>query len=378
MTTGRSELKRTPLHGWHIANKGQMVDFSGWEMPVQYVTGVVQEHLGTRRFGGQFDVSHMGRFQVSGANTMAFLQKVLTNNAQALQPWEAQYTMIGNEQGGALDDAFLYRFGEDNYLLVVNASNREKNWSHFQEVLSGFEGVILEDLTEALALIAVQGPKSKELLKRVSGKGGWPESRQNCLGRVELCGVDCYLSRTGYTGEPNSFEIFPQASSALKLWEGLLEAGEDPLFIARRMIRCASEDVGMADPNALKAALAAFETWEKIGPPEGELALAQAAVYLSSAPKSNALYLAEKAVKAEIRKTGARPVPLHLRNAPTRLMRQAGYSRGYRYPHDHPNGWVRQDHLPEGLEKREFYTPTNHGIEERILRRMKELRERKR
>ena len=158
----------------------------------------------------------------------------------------------------------------------------------------------------------------------------------------------------------------------------MLEAGEDPLFIARRMIRCASEDVGMADPNALRAALAAFETWEKIGPPEGELALAQAAVYLSSAPKSNALYLAEKAVKAEIRKTGAPPVPLHLRNAPTRLMRQAGYSRGYRYPHDHPSGWVQQDYLPEGLEQRDFYTPTNRGIEERILRRMKELRERKR
>jgi len=158
----------------------------------------------------------------------------------------------------------------------------------------------------------------------------------------------------------------------------MLEAGEDPLFIARRMIRCASEDVGMADPNALRAALAAFETWERIGPPEGELALAQAAVYLSSAPKSNALYLAEKAVKAEIRKTGARPVPLHLRNAPTRLMRRAGYSRGYRYPHDHPDGWVPQDHLPEDLEQRDFYTPTNRGIEERILRRMKELRERKR
>jgi putative ATPase len=158
----------------------------------------------------------------------------------------------------------------------------------------------------------------------------------------------------------------------------MLEAGEDPLFIARRMIRCASEDVGMADPNALRAALAAFETWEKIGPPEGELALAQAAVYLSSAPKSNALYLAEKAVKAEIRRTGSRPVPLHLRNAPTRLMREAGYGRGYQYPHDHPNAWVSQDYLPEGLERREFYSPTNRGIEERILRRMKEIRERKR
>ncbi|MFO7783208.1 MAG: replication-associated recombination protein A [Thermodesulfobacteriota bacterium] len=157
----------------------------------------------------------------------------------------------------------------------------------------------------------------------------------------------------------------------------MLEAGEDPLFIARRMIRCACEDVGMADPNALKTALASFEAWEKIGPPEAELALAQAAVYLASAPKSNALYMAEKAVKAEISDTGALPVPLHIRNAPTRLMKQAGYGRGYRYPHDDPKGWVRQEYLPEGLKRREFYTPTNRGIEERIQRRMKDLEERK-
>ncbi len=227
MKSARHELKRTPLYGWHLANKGQMVDFAGWEMPVQYRTGVVREHLGTRRFGGLFDVSHMGRFQIQGSNKLAFLQKVLTNNAQALHPWEAQYTMLGNEQGGALDDAFLYRFGEDDYLLVVNASNRQNDWAHFQDLVSDFEGVSLKDLTEALSLIAVQGPKSKELLERVSGKGIWPEARQNCLGRLEICGVDCYLSRTGYTGEPNSFEIFPPAESVLKLWEGLLEAGQD-------------------------------------------------------------------------------------------------------------------------------------------------------
>jgi len=157
----------------------------------------------------------------------------------------------------------------------------------------------------------------------------------------------------------------------------MLEGGEDPLFIARRMIRCASEDVGLADPNALRVALAAFETWEKLGPPEARLSLAQAAVYLASAPKSNALYLAEKAVLAEIRETGARPVPLHLRNAPTRLMKEAGYSRGYRYPHDYPGAWVVQDYLPAGVKKRTYYRPTPRGIEERIRRRMEELDKRR-
>ncbi len=157
----------------------------------------------------------------------------------------------------------------------------------------------------------------------------------------------------------------------------MLEAGEDPLFVARRMIRCASEDVGLADPNALQVSLAAFEAWEKVGPPEAELTLAQAAVYLASAPKSNALYLAEKEVKAEIRESGPMPVPLHLRNAPTGLMKKAGYSRGYRYPHDHPGAWVPQKHLPEGLGRRVFYRPSNRGIEDRIRKRMDDIRARK-
>ena len=133
----------------------------------------------------------------------------------------------------------------------------------------------------------------------------------------------------------------------------------------------------MADPNALRAALSAFEAWEKVGPPEARLALAQAAVYLASAPKSNALYRAEKSVLEEIRNSGAQAVPLHLRNAPTSLMRRSGYGRGYLYPHDCAGGWVRQTYLPEGVRDREFYRPTKRGVEERIRRRMDALRSRK-
>ncbi|MCF8104898.1 MAG: glycine cleavage system aminomethyltransferase GcvT [Desulfohalobiaceae bacterium] len=227
MTETNTQLKRTPLFDWHLAHDGQMVDFAGWEMPVQYPSGVIQEHLGTRKSGGLFDVSHMGRFRIKGPDKLDFLQKALTNNALALKPWEAQYTILANEQGGALDDAFLYRFDQQDYLLVVNASNRDKDWAHFQEVLSGFKGVTLEDCTESLSLIALQGPKTRELLEKVAGSGLWPEARQNSLGRVRICGVDCYLSRTGYTGEPNSFEIFPPADQALALWEGLLSAGRN-------------------------------------------------------------------------------------------------------------------------------------------------------
>ena len=157
----------------------------------------------------------------------------------------------------------------------------------------------------------------------------------------------------------------------------MLMAGEDPLFIGRRMIRFASEDVGLADPNALQVAISAFETWQKIGPPEAELALAQAAGYLASAPKSNALYLAEKGVKAEIESSGPQPVPLHIRNAPTRLMKKLGYARGYLYPHNYPEGWVEQEYLPEKVKNRIFYRPTGRGFEKEIRRRMADRKKRR-
>ncbi len=150
----------------------------------------------------------------------------------------------------------------------------------------------------------------------------------------------------------------------------MLEAGEDPLFIGRRMIRFASEDIGMADPNALQVALSAFEAWQKVGPPEAELALAQAALYLATAPKSNAIYIAEKAVKEEINRSGPQPAPLHIRNAPTRLMKELGYSRGYRYPHNYPEGWVEQEYFPEKVKDRIYYRPTGRGFENEIRRRM--------
>ena len=124
-------LLKTPLHAWHSANGGKLIDFGGWDMPVQYASGILKEHLATRRFGGLFDVSHMGRFRIHGKDTIPFLQHVLTNNAESLEPWQAQYTLIPNENGGLLDDAYLYHPG-DEYFLVVNASNREKDWNHFR------------------------------------------------------------------------------------------------------------------------------------------------------------------------------------------------------------------------------------------------------
>ncbi len=159
-------------------------------------------------------------------------------------------------------------------------------------------------------------------------------------------------------------------------WLGrMLEAGEDPLFIARRLIRMASEDVGLADPNALGLAIAAQQTAHFVGMPEADLALAQAAIYIALAPKSNALYTAYKGVKDDVARTRNEPVPMHLRNAPTGLMRELDYGRGYKYAHDYQGGQVEQSHLPDSLRDRRYYHPTDRGYEARLGQRMLEWAE---
>ena len=150
----------------------------------------------------------------------------------------------------------------------------------------------------------------------------------------------------------------------------MLASGEDPLYIARRLVRFASEDVGNADPQALLLALAAKEAYHFLGTPEGELALAQCVVYLATAPKSNAVYVAYNAAKADVASAPADPVPLHIRNAPTPLMEELGYAEGYKYAHDYESGYVAQDYLPERLRGRIYYRPTNRGLEAEIQKRL--------
>ncbi|HYS42892.1 MAG TPA: replication-associated recombination protein A [Geobacteraceae bacterium] len=155
----------------------------------------------------------------------------------------------------------------------------------------------------------------------------------------------------------------------------MIEAGEDPLFILRRMVILASEDIGNADPRALQLAVAALQGFQLVGLPEGRIILAQAATYLATAPKSNASYVGIDAALAEVRKSGALPVPMHIRNAPTRLMKELGYHKGYRYAHDYAEGFVAQEHLPDRLKGRRFYDPAGHGYEKTIKERMEWLRE---
>ncbi len=154
----------------------------------------------------------------------------------------------------------------------------------------------------------------------------------------------------------------------------MLEGGEDPLYVARRLVRFASEDVGLADPDALARTLAARDAVHFLGLPEGALALAQAAVYLALAPKSNALYRAYAAAAAEVTRGSSPPVPLHLRNAPTRLMKELGYGDGYVYAHDTDQGIAEMDCLPADLGNRTFYAPRGRGHEEELQDRMEKIR----
>ena len=157
----------------------------------------------------------------------------------------------------------------------------------------------------------------------------------------------------------------------------MIEAGEDPLYIARRVVRMASEDIGLADPNALGICLAARDAYDFLGMPEGDLAIAQAVVYLCVAPKSNALYTAHGAVREDIEKTAQEPVPLHLRNAPTPLMKSIGYARGYQYAHNLEEKVADMQCLPDNLKDRVYYHPTEEGLEKRIKARLDEIRETK-
>jgi putative ATPase len=155
----------------------------------------------------------------------------------------------------------------------------------------------------------------------------------------------------------------------------MLASGEDPFYIARRMVRFASEDIGNADPNALGLAMSAMETFKFLGHPEGELALAQAAVYLATAPKSNSIYSAWGKANAAIRKTGALPVPFHIRNAPTQLMKDLGYGKNYKYAHHYEDAIVSQEYLPDKLKGQHFYLPTHRGFEKTIKKRLDKWRQ---
>jgi len=222
------EMKHTPLYEEHIKLGAKIVDFGGWEMPLHYPPRILAEHLTTRRFGGLFDVSHMGRFLISGQDALPFLQYTLSNNAAALLVGQSQYTIIPNEDGGAVDDAYLYRIDENEYILVVNATNLEKDWTWLQKYKQKFHRLNFEDRSTEIAMLSFQGPKTKAVLGAIlGGIGKLPEPGRNNLAIAEIFGVKVPIARTGYTGEPICFELFPPAEIAVHLWNKLLEVGKE-------------------------------------------------------------------------------------------------------------------------------------------------------
>ena len=218
-------MDETPLVHAHRALHAKLVDFAGWHMPLQY-TGVLEEYYAVRKTAGLFDVSHMGRIEISGDQAEAFLQWISTNDVSRLQIGQAQYGMVCQASGGILDDVFVYRTGSSTFLVCVNASNREKILQWFIKHQSGkFPGAIIRDRSGELAQIAIQGPASKAILQKIMGGQIDTLKPRNCLALegIEFSGL---LSRTGYTGELGYEWYLPAAQAALA-WDRLLKAGAE-------------------------------------------------------------------------------------------------------------------------------------------------------
>lgn len=215
-------LKRTPLYARHAALGAKMIDFGGWELPVQF-EGILKEHEAVRTRAGLFDASHMGEFFVSGGDAEAFLQRLTTNDISRLQTGAVQYTLMCSPDGGTVDDLLVYRLGPDRFLAVVNASNIEKDWAWMQDHRKG--GVQVENASDATALLALQGPAAAGIL-RAAARGFEPAALRpfRFAERVAVAGTAALVSRTGYTGE-DGFELYVPAGRAEDVWDALISAG---------------------------------------------------------------------------------------------------------------------------------------------------------
>lgn len=216
-------LKKTPLNAAHRALGGKMVDFGGWDMPVQYPAGVIEEHMATRTRAGLFDVSHMGEIWVEGEDAIPFVNRLTTNDVTKLVDGQAHYSALTNEKGGVVDDLLVYRFDQDKLLLVVNAGTTDKDWDWITSH-EGDERVTLKNSSADYCQIAVQGPKAVGIVKSLTDTDLDAIKYYHFeTGKVD--GVDAIISRTGYTGE-DGFEVYADAKYAEQLWNKLLDAGK--------------------------------------------------------------------------------------------------------------------------------------------------------
>jgi aminomethyltransferase len=215
-------MNQTPLIEQHRTHGAKLVDFAGWEMPIQYAS-VVDEYHTVRSAAGLFDVSHMGRITVAGQGSLVFLQRLTTNDISSLAPGQAHYSMVCNEKGGIKDDIFVYRIGATEYLLCVNASNREKIATWLSTHQTADDRCVIQDETTAIAQIAVQGPASRDILV-AAGAPDIGELKMHHCRDTQVAGINCFVARTGYSGELG-YELNVSAAHATELWRHLLATG---------------------------------------------------------------------------------------------------------------------------------------------------------
>ena len=221
-TSASAPLKKTALHATHVALGARMVPFGGWDMPVEY-SGITAEHLAVRERVGLFDVSHMGEVEIAGADALAAVQKITSNDASKLAVGQIQYSSLPTPQGTVVDDVLVYRWAPEHFLLVINAGNIDKDVAWIKQEIAGVGDAVMVDSSSRYALIALQGPKAQQVLQPVTGVD-LADLKYYWFAHGEFAGIRGTVSRTGYTGE-DGFEIFVPPGQAARLWQALLDAG---------------------------------------------------------------------------------------------------------------------------------------------------------
>ena len=365
--TGKTTLAQVIAH----TSKSNFVFFSAVLQGVKEVREIVARARDAKNFHGQ--------------RTLLFVDEIHRfNKAQ-------QDAFLPSVEKG---DIILIGATTENPSFEVNAALLSRSRVFVLEALnsSDIRQLLLRAITDPRGLRAPVPAIDDEALEFIAAKAdGDARVALNALetaaaaagdGSVTLEIAQQALQKKALLYDKGGEEHYNVISSFIKSMRGsdpdgalywlarMLEAGEDPMFIARRMVIFASEDVGNADPRALQIALAVQQAVHFVGLPEGRINLAQGVTYLATAPKSNASYVGIKMAQAEVRKSGSLPVPLHIRNAPTKLMKKLDYGKGYQYAHDNPDGYQAQDYLPEELRGQTYYQPSDHGYEKNIAERM--------
>jgi aminomethyltransferase len=251
--------KKTPLYDCHVAYGGTIVSFAGYLLPVHYPTGIITEHLAVRTTAGLFDVSHMGEVVFSGKDALKNLNYILTNDFTSLADGRVRYSVMCNEEGGCVDDLIVYRLNEEIYWVVVNAANRMKDVEWMK--MHAFGDVSVEDISDDVAQLAIQGPRAKEIMLKLTPECSLPTKYYSFLKDVMIGGMKCLISQTGYTGE-EGYEIYLSNEEAPKMWNLLLETGKDD-----GLIPCG---LGARDTLRLEAAMPLYghEMDDRISPLE--------------------------------------------------------------------------------------------------------------